>query len=235
MNQTPRNPFVPYSQRIAFEFASQSFSSEVATDYAQVVGFMAANPETARQYRSVETGSETYIRKLALIYGNARYPKLPSRPKTIPDPAVGMVLNAYFDIGLDQLDRIKAEHLLSMAAENVVGDLLERYIADNIETSGWVWCAGGFVKAIDFIRPKINQDGHWESLQVKNRDNSENSSSSKVRVGTTIEKWYRTKAATGETFWGRFPANSPSQMSETGFLAFISSHLAATLRSSGQN
>lgn len=50
----------------------------------------------------------------------------------------------------------------------------------------------------------------WEAVQVKNRDNTENSSSSAIRQGTTIEKWFRTyskpsrKRATN-TNWENFP------------------------------
>ena len=86
-----------------------------------------------------------------------------------------------------------------MAAENIVGDLLERYLAKILEPKGWVWCAGSIVIAVDFI---MRGDAtKWNLLQIKNRDNSENSSSKKVRDGTEIQHWFRTFAKTGETNW----------------------------------
>lgn len=76
-----------------------------------------------------------------------------------------------------------------MAAENMVGYLLELYISTALEEHGWIWCAGDFVRAVDFI--KRNSNGQWEAVQIKNRDNTENSSSSAIRNGKEIKKWFR--------------------------------------------
>ena len=69
--------------------------------------------------------------------------------------------------------------------------------------------------------------GLWEAVQVKNRDNTENSSSSAIRHGTTIEKWFRTyskpsKKRATNTNWENFPEEEfRDQLSEEGFLQFI--------------
>src|SRR6202453_1801536 len=57
--------------------------------------------------------------------------------------------------------------------------------------AGWIWCSGTSVKAVDFIHYD-EKNNEWNLLQVKNRDNTENSSSSKIRDNTTIKKWFRT-------------------------------------------
>lgn len=192
-----------------------------ADEFVEVISFLADNPETARRYRGqAEPGTQEYISSCAVRYANARAPRFPSKPSTVPDPAVSMVLHSYFGLEEAELERVKHEHQLSMAAENLVGDLLERYIASNLEDVGWVWCAGDFVRSIDFVKRDTSGKG-WLSLQVKNRDNSENSSSSKVREGTTIMKWHRTVSRTGESRWEKFPTDSGHSMSEVGFLDFI--------------
>lgn len=77
-------------------------------------------------------------------------------------------------------------HNLFMSAENVQGNLLEEYISVSTRPYGWIWCAGNTLRAIDFC----SSDGAV-LLQVKNKSNTENSSSSNIRHGTTILKWYR--------------------------------------------
>ena len=49
-------------------------------------------------------------------------------PTTVPDEVVSIVLNISFNIQPENLERIKEEHRFSMAAENIVGDLLERFV-----------------------------------------------------------------------------------------------------------
>ena len=118
-----------------------------------------------------------------------------------------------------------------MSAENLVGALLERYIAQVLEPHGWIWCAGDFIRAIDFIKYNKSK-GLWEAVQVKNRDNTENCSSSAIRHGTTIEKWFRTyskpsKKRATNTNWENFPEEEfRDQLSEEGFLQFIRNYLA---------
>lgn len=89
-------------------------------------------------------------------------------------------------------------HYLFMSAENMNGAILEEYLAEVLEPAGWQWCAGSVFRAIDFCylsneKPIL--------LQVKNKYNTENSSSSAIRNGTEIKKWNRLsrpKVATGK-------------------------------------
>ena len=73
-----------------------------------------------------------------------------------------------------------------MSAENIQGNLLEEYISGCVRKYGWIWCKGNVLRAIDFC----TIDGS-AFLQIKNKSNTENSSSSAIRTGTTIQKWYR--------------------------------------------
>lgn len=66
----------------------------------------------------------------------------------------------------------------------------------------------------------------WYALQVKNRDNTENSSSSAIRDGTIIKWWFRTFSTRNQTNWERFP-NLPinRSLSEDGFKLFVTEAL----------
>ena len=58
-------------------------------------------------------------------------------------------------------------------------------------------------------------------LQIKNRSNSENSSSAAIRIGTDIQKWYRIKAESGHTNWDKLQKDTGVVLSEDDFYAFI--------------
>ncbi|MBF9056100.1 SinI family restriction endonuclease [Rhodobacterales bacterium HKCCA1065] len=157
--------------------------------FGLLVSFLFAHPDAAPKLRgngNIEIGSYDYLSRLAHKFVVSRAPKAPSPPSTIPNTMVEFILQHYFDVPQEELDRAVTLHKLSMGAENFVGEILERYIASIVECQNWVWCSGSIVKAVDFIQ--LNQDGTWVALQVKNRDNSENSSSSAIRTGTEIKK-----------------------------------------------
>mgnify|MGYP003588750146 FL=1 len=148
--------------------------------------FLQDNPDRlSSRSKSLHLDSDEGINALHECYVRSKAQQLTlSRPTTIPDTAVSVILQQCCNFTEAQTEQIKVEHQLSMSAENLVGALLERYIAQILEPHGWVWCAGDFVRAIDFI--KYNQSTElWEAVQVKNRDNTENSSSSAIRQGTT--------------------------------------------------
>lgn len=199
---------------------------EYEKQFATLMRFLLATPELRSAARGKFTiGGEEHIYRLAVTYVQARTPNTPKPPSTVPDPLVSFILNVYFSVDEGRLEDAKREHQWAMAAENMVGDLLERYIASILEPEGWVWCAGSVVKAVDFVKPL--ERGDWVALQVKNRDNSENSSSSAIRNGTKIEKWFRTFSQTGKTNWGAFPdAEFRDQLSEQSFHDFVKAYLA---------
>jgi len=137
---------------------------------------------------------------------------------TKPDPAVDEVLKAFERVPPENLERIGEAHRLSMQAENIVGKLLERYVATLLESKGWIWCCGETMRSVDFIK----EETEVELLQIKNRDNSENSASSAIREGTTIKKWYRVNSRTGKTRWEFLPENTGDEhCSEEGFYQFV--------------
>lgn len=196
----------------------------LANEFMVLVHFLRDQPGLAPAIKNTEFLEPAYLATLARRFQGGRALRAPSPPTTIPDPMVSTILRDYFSLPARDLARAATEHLYSMAAENIVGDLLERYIYESLGPSGWVWCSGAVVKAVDFIRPS-SVDGQWIALQVKNRDNSENSSSSAIRQGTEIKKWYRTKSRTGETMWHLFPdLDEAFPLSEEGFQEYVAEY-----------
>lgn len=114
--------------------------------------------------------------------------------KTCSDPALAKIVKIACSLDDDEIEEMEKAHNLFMSAENIQGELLEEYIAQNVEDYGWIWCSGNTLRAVDFCK----RDGS-ALLQVKNKNNTENSSSSAIRNGTKIEKWYRLKTKKKKT------------------------------------
>ncbi len=197
--------------------------------FVQVCNFLYDNQDSLSwrsrtNIPSVQT--DEGLRLLAKKYYSAyRRSDFPIRAGTIPDDMVSIVMVEAFGYSKEASDRIKVEHQEAMVAENCVGALLERYLDSVLRPNGWHWCCGSFVKAIDFIRR--DQNNKWLALQIKNRDNSENSSSSAIRTGTTIQKWFRSLSRTGRTNWDNVPPLMQGfNLSEQGFIDFARAYLA---------
>lgn len=164
--------------------------------------------------------SEDCIRKWLLKYRNGyegRPSQRISKPLgTVADPIIEKMVEARLSgISDDELSKITFSHRLAMSAENILGLMLEEYLATNLAQSGWACAWGETVKSVDFV----HSDGRL--LQIKNRSNSENSSSSKVREGTSIKKWHRIDANTGNTNWENLAkTHLIVGLSETGFIDF---------------
>lgn len=222
--------FVENASQIARD-EMMSVRPELADIYSGIIQFLVTEPATASGMRgkgSPEIGSKDYIRMQASAFASSRSPRSPQPPATVPDEMVSVILHEYFNVPLADLNRAKHEHLLSMGAENLVGELLERYLASILEPMGWIWCSGSMIKAVDFIKPPSEVGGKYKLLQVKNRDNSENSSSSAIRLGTYIEKWFRTFSKREGSNWGAFPDESIRPLvSEQAFKDFVSAYLQA--------
>jgi len=108
-----------------------------------------------------------------------------------------------------------------MSAENIQGLLLEEFLAEHLADYGWYCCWGDSVRHVDFC----NIDGSL--LQIKNRSNSENSSSSRVRINQPIEKWYRVDAKTGVYKWSHLNKKyETDRFSEENFIVFVQRVLA---------
>jgi hypothetical protein len=211
--------------------AMAAINPPLTEKYVNLIKLLTMNPEAASKMRgesSPAVGTEAYIRAQAASFSSSRVPRGPQPPATVPDEMVSFILCNYFNVPKENLERAKNEHLLSMGAENLVGDLLERYLASIMEPRGWIWCSGSTVKAVDFIKPPAVPSGVWTLLQVKNRDNSENSSSAAIRNGTEIVKWFRTFSKKKGSNWGAFPdAEICPLVSEVCFRKFVKEYLDA--------
>lgn len=218
---------------IEFNLHAADYAREVAAldgdlrnKFVTVIECLSRFPELAgkkkRGGHDLELGCREYVEAQAVSFKSGRAQKLPKPPTTVPDEMVSLILRECFDVDERDLSEIKLTHQLSMGAENFVGEMLERYLAKFAEPLGWVWCSGSAVKKVDFIRPPEGE-GEWTLLQVKNRDNSENSSSASVRVGMPIEKWHRSLSRSGETNWDACPI---PDLSESGFREFAVDYFA---------
>lgn len=163
----------------------------------------------------------------------------PTEPSTIPDEMVSVIMEKAYGYTATECEKIKVEHQYSMCAENCVGNLLERYLDLQLRSSHWSWCCGEFVKAIDFLGK--NNNGDWIALQIKNRDNSENSSSSAIRDGTRIQKWFRSfskdtkKGRPSFTNWQKLPPLMQGyNLNEKGFKLFVSKYIEEEKKNLGK-
>ena len=137
-----------------------------------------------------DKNEKIYIEKWVSGYDNAmdNLPsnRIASAKSACSDPAIKLLVQATRGSSDEEAISEESFHNLYMSAENIQGNLLEEYIALNTRKYGFLWCNGNVLRAIDFC----NTDGSL-LLQVKNKNNTENSSSSNIREGTDIIKWYR--------------------------------------------
>ncbi len=133
------------------------------------------------------------------------------------DPIISSIINARLTHLTNQhLEQINYAHRLSMSAENILGLLLEEFLAEQLSDYGWHCCWGETLRHVDFC----HNDGSL--LQIKNRSNSENSSSSRVRINKPIEKWFRVDAKKGSYQWSYFNQRyETDRFSEERFIAFV--------------
>ncbi len=204
--------------------AIRAADASLELKFLSIVRVLNQAPELRPRLRGVPPGdpcAEGYAKSLATQFVSARTPRAPKTPSTIPDDVVGTVLTSYYGVEEAKLPNVSDMHQLSMAAENIVGELLERYLAERLEPLGWVWCSGSVIRSVDFILPQ-SDSAPLRLLQVKNRDNSENSSSSKIRDGTSIEKWFRSFSRRAATNWGSFPHPvARKKIYELDFVSFV--------------
>jgi len=131
---------------------------------------------------------EAYLKKWVSGYQTFELPteKVKRAKGTCSDPAIKEMVKIVYSFDDATANYQSEVHDIFMAAENAQGDLIEEYIAGKIKPFGWLWCRGETIHSVDFC----TKDG-LHLLQIKNKNNTENSSSSSVRNGTIIEKWYR--------------------------------------------
>lgn len=133
---------------------------------------------------------ENYITKWIKGYHNADInppSKTTSKPKgSCNDPAVKEIVKIATSATDAEAKIQEKHHILFMDAENIQGKLLEEYIDYKLDSNEWFWCKGEIVSATDFCK----LDGSC-FLQIKNKSNTENSSSNKIRKDKPIKKWFR--------------------------------------------
>ena len=144
--------------------------------------FPSVNIKEANPQKYIENWINRYI--IAII--NKPSLKIANPKLGCNDPAVKIIVQKTQNYNEQEIEIGEKNHNLFMSAENIQGHLLEEYIASKIYKYGFLWCAGNILRAIDFC----NRDGSI-FLQVKNKYNTENSSSCNIREGTKILKWYR--------------------------------------------
>lgn len=110
------------------------------------------------------------------------------------DPALITKVQSYTKEDDSKVEEYLKGHFLFMSAENNNGSILEEFLASVLEDHGWIWCSGSSYRSIDFFQIKKRI-----LLQVKNKYNTENSSSNKIRKGTNIKKWNRLNKPTQDT------------------------------------
>lgn len=211
--------------QVARDIVEAEFESHAGA-LGRILDFIEVNPDYLAIGRgnSIPRGTEQWWRNWAEKFVRGREIKAPSLPKTKADPIVTQILEQHFGLSANGLMDAIQTHFNAMAAENKIGSLLEAYLASQLEPKGWIWCSGETVKSIDFLY--IDKQGIFHPLQVKNRDNSENSSSAAIRKGTAIKKWHRFISSSGNTRWDKFPESSlAGVMTEKGFQDYVSSYL----------
>jgi len=159
---------------------------------------------------------EKWVKKYKKGYENRISVRTSNIPGTLPDKIIDTIINTKLNLTSQSLELIKYAHRLSMTAENILGSLLEEYLFNELKNHGWCCAWGSTIKSVDFC------ERNGDLWQIKNRSNSENSSSSSVRDGTRIKKWYRVNAVTGEYKWDILnqEINAP-HLSEENFSNFV--------------
>jgi len=171
--------------------------------------------------RNSKDGKISAIEKWVLKYhrgfcGRASQ-RVSNPPGTLADPIIERIVGARLThLDDDDLNKISYAHRLGMSAENILGLFLEEYLANNLSKSSWHCAWGETVRSVDFVKE------NGELLQIKNRSNSENSSSARVREGIEIKKWYRIEASRVEYKWDLLnDMCGIGTLSEENFVAFV--------------
>lgn len=193
-----------------------------------------------------EQMASEYIQKWCRNYVSER--NNPSIKKALKnfgekDSALTARIKANTNASDEILDNYVTGHFLYMSAENMNGSILEEYLCHVLEPENWLWCAGAVYRAIDFC---YFSENHTVLLQVKNKYNTENSSSSAIRIGTDIIKWNRlnrpSKASPDLPIpnWNKLQSlinvseGAASKLNEESYLKFIEDNSTKELLTLGE-
>ncbi len=196
---------IPWNDGVSFVFHA------IANDSERIPGNIGGNKDD----------ENSVIKKWLLKYTGGKLQRSSHResnsPGTVADPIIEEIIGSRIPaLDNDDLNKITYAHRLGMSAENILGLILEEYLSENLKEFGWHCAWGETVKSVDFV----HEDGRL--LQIKNRSNSENSSSSAVRHGTEIKKWFRIKADRVEYMWESLNTIcGTTNLSEESFIKFV--------------
>ena len=164
---------------------------EIIKEFVETGEALFKKPSKKAKY---EYGDEQHLDSLKRSFIKGRNSDVSiTEPETITDEALWEYIKLKKNLTDDKVNELSKYHKIAMSIETKIGNVLERFIFKNISKHDWIWCSGNILQDIDFIKKNIDENEKitWIPLQVKNSDNSENSASSRVRVGTNIIKWYR--------------------------------------------
>ena len=130
--------------------------------------------------------TEQQIQNINNFYEKA-YNIIPNKQTTRPDDLVSIVLELVYEHKKSDRTLIQHQYNQQKQSEMMIGQLLELYIMKEGKDIGWAFTAQ-CISGVDFIK---NDSRKWIPLQIKNSDNTENSSAKKIRDGTKIIKWFR--------------------------------------------
>ena len=175
-------------------------------------------------YRSnehLEILRDRFLNDRPLIKNNRTPDK--NKKSVVPDTAIYEYIKEKYNFDDEKILLVRDYHNMAMDAENRFGYYLEEFIYSKIKKKNWIWCTGSILRSIDFIKKDTkNKKEPWVMLQIKNSDNSENSSSNKIRKGTNIKKWFRRFSMRNATNWDKLgDITSCDKLSENNFLEFL--------------
>ena len=153
----------------------QDLSIQVTTDYLEELPKATADgaKTKAEQITNIENAYSKVIK--------------PNIQTTKPDYLVSELLEHLHQYPKEKRDFYQEQYNRQKQTEMMIGEFLERYIINVGKDYGWVF-TGECIDKVDFLK----MDGEfWEPWQIKNSDNSENSSAKDVRTGTKIKHWFR--------------------------------------------
>ncbi len=174
-------------------------------------------PKVGGKHDTAEEAIAKWVGKYKAGYDNRPSTTIGKPPQTVSDSIIDEMISVRLPkLSAPKIKDIKYAHRLSMSAENILGLFLEEYLAFKLKPHDWHCAWGQTLKSVDFC----HRDGAL--LQVKNRSNTENSSSSKIREGTDIKKWYRVDALKGNYLWDDIQKiTDASGLSEENFRRFV--------------
>ena len=212
---------------LAFQVYAKNYGSDIgAIHFREIIKLLQNNRHLLpRKSRDADLSSEKVLAGFAKKHHRGRQINKPAISDSPKDPIILLIAGRCFRLPASEHDKFYEYHKQAMCVENVVGSYIEAYLDSQLQKLGWIWCAGSIVDKVDFF--KVEENGTF-LLQVKSRSNTENSSSSTVRDGTSIEKWFRFYAETGETAWNEFPDKKAAKLlSEDGFREFVTKILTS--------